>query len=390
MDNFIYNAPTKVFFGKGRENELGEILKSYNIKKIMLHYGHSSIKKSGLYDKITKILNDNKIEFIDFGGADANPKLSKVLEGIKIIKNNPVDLILAVGGGSVIDSAKSMAVGAKVDFSPWKFSIKEETAKDHIPVGVILTLSASGSDMSNSCVITNDQTLEKRGFSSEENRPLFAILNPELTFSVNKFQTGCGIVDIMMHTLERYFNGSSDNEPADGFAEALLRSVIKAAKVVVKDPTDYDARAVLMLMSSLSHNDLTSIGKGKMLFVHQIEHAVSGVYPSVAHAAGLAVLFPAWCKFYVNYDTDKFNQLATNVFDLRKANKLENAKAGIQEFEKLFASLGMPKSFKDLGIDNPDIELLADLVTDNGKKVISHPKKDMDKEVVKTIIKSCL
>ena len=193
-----------------------------------------------------------------------------------------------------------------------------------------------------------------------------------------------------MHTLERYFNGSSDNEPADGFAEALIKSVIKAAKKIMKDPTDYDARAVLMLMSSLSHNDLTSIGKGKMLFVHQIEHAVSGVYPEVAHAAGLAVLFPAWCKYYVNYDTDKFNQLAINVFDLRKTNKMDNARAGIQEFEKLFATLGMPKTFKDLGINNPDIELLADLVTDNGNRVIAHPKKDMDKEVVKTILKSCL
>ena len=154
--------------------------------------------------------------------------------------------------------------------------------------------------------------------------------------------------------------------------------------------TDFNKASANPSAGSLSHNDLTSIGKGKMLFVHQLEHAVSGVYPEVAHAAGLAVLFPAWCKYYVSYDTDKFNQLAINVFDLRKANKMDNAKAGIQEFEKLFAALGMPKTFKDLGINNPDIELLADLVTDNGNRVISHPKKDMDKEVVKIILKSCL
>ena len=194
----------------------------------------------------------------------------------------------------------------------------------------------------------------------------------------------------MMHTLERYFNESSEIEPADGFAEALLRSVIQAAKKVITNPTDYDARAVLMLMSSLSHNDLTSIGKGKLLFVHQLEHALSGVYPNVAHAAGLAVLFPAWAKYYVNYDTDKFNQLATNVFNLHKTNKLDNAKAGIAEIEKLFNLLDMPRSLKDLGVLNPDIENLANLVINNGERVIPHHKKNMDKEVVKAIFKSCL
>ena len=209
-------------------------------------------------------------------------------------------------------------------------------------------------------------------------------------YSLSKTQTAYGVVDIMMYTLERYFNESSDNEPADGFAEALLRSVIKATKTVIKNPTDYDARAVLMLMSSLSHNDLTSIGKGKMLYVHQLEHALSGVYPDVAHAAGLAVLFPAWCKYYVNYDTDKFNALATNVFGLHKQNKLENAKAGIQEIVKLFDLLDMPKTFKDLNIVNPDINGLVNLVTDNGQRVIAHPKKDMDREVVKTIFNYCL
>lgn len=257
-------------------------------------------------------------------------------------------------------------------------------------MGVILTIAASGSELSNSCVIQDDEKQIKRGFNDDLIRPVFAIENPKLTYSVSKVQTAYGIVDIMMHTLERYFNGSSDNEPADGFAEALLRSVIKAGKKVMDNPTDYDARAVLMLMSSLSHNDITSIGKGKMLFVHQIEHAVSGVYPEVAHAAGLAVLFPAWAKYYVNYDTDKFNSLAVNVFGIHKTNKLDNAKAGIQEIEKLFASLGMPKTFKDLGIDKVDVELLANLVTDNGNRVIAHPKKDMDKDVVKTIINSCL
>ena len=194
----------------------------------------------------------------------------------------------------------------------------------------------------------------------------------------------------MMHTLERFFNGSSDNEPADGFSEALLRSVIKAAKVVINNPTDYDARAVLMLMSSFSHNGITSIGKGNLLYVHQLEHAVSGVYPQVAHAAGLAVLFPAWARYYVNYDTDKFDRLATNVFGLNNRNKLDNAKAGISEIEKLFSLLEMPKTFKDLGIEDLDIDKLVNLITDRGERIIKHPKKDMDQEVLTAIFKSCL
>ena len=230
----------------------------------------------------------------------------------------------------------------------------------------------------------------KQGFNDDIVRPVFAIENPKLTYSVSKVQTAYGVVDIMMHTLERYFNASSDNEPADGFAEALLRSVIKAARTLINNPTDYDARAVIMLMSSLSHNGLTSIGKGGAFFIHPVEHAVSGMYPQVAHAAGLAVLFPAWAKYYISYDVDKFDSLARNVFGLNNKNKTDNAKAGINEIEKLFAILGMPKTFKDLGINNPDIDKLVNLITDNGERVIKHPKKDMDKEVLTTILKSCL
>ena len=311
-------------------------------------------------------------------------------KGIEEARVFAPNLILGIGGGSVMDTAKNIAVGYFYAGDSFDFNLHKAKPKKALPVGVILTIAASGSELSNSCVIQDDEKQIKRGFNDDLVRPVFAIENPKLTYSVSKVQTAYGIVDIMMHTLERYFNGSSDNEPADGFAEALLRSVIKAAKTVMDNPTDYDARAVLMLMSSLSHNDITSIGKGKMLFVHQIEHAVSGVYPQVAHAAGLAVLFPAWAKYYVNYDTDKFASLATNVFGIHKMNKLDTAKAGIQELEKLFASLNMPKTFKDLGIDKVDVELLANLVTDNGNRVIAHPAKDMDKEVVKAIINSCL
>ena len=390
MIDFDFISPTKIYFGQNKENLIGQICLDGGYKKVFIVIGQGSVKRNGLLDRVLSSLDESGIKYQILEGVRANPIIELCRKGIEQARIFSPNLILAIGGGSVMDTAKNIAVGYYYPGDSFDFNLHKAKPKKALPVGVILTISASGSELSNSCVIQDDDKKVKRGFNDDLVRPVFAIENPKLSYSVSKTQTAYGIVDIMMHTLERYFNASSSNEPADGFAEALLRSVIKAAKTVIDNPTDYDARAVLMLMSSLSHNDLTSIGKGKMLFVHQIEHAVSGVYPEVAHAAGLAVLFPAWAKYYVNYDVDKFNALATNVFNLHKLNKLDNAKAGIQEIEKLFASLDMPKSFKDLGINNVDVELLANIVTDDGNRIISHPKKDMDKDVVKAIINSCL
>ena len=390
MIDFDFISPTKIYFGNNKEELIGQICLENGYKRVYIVIGQGSVKRNGLLGRVLESLDKSGIKYKVLEGVRANPTIDLCHKGIEEARVFAPNLILGIGGGSVMDTAKNIAVGYFYAGDSFDFNLHKAKPKKALPVGVILTIAASGSELSNSCVIQDDEKQIKRGFNDDLIRPVFAIENPKLTYSVSKVQTAYGIVDIMMHTLERYFNGSSDNEPADGFAEALLKSVIKAAKTVMDNPTDYDARAVLMLMSSLSHNDLTSIGKGKMLFVHQIEHAVSGVYPEVAHAAGLAVLFPAWAKYYVNYDTDKFNSLAANVFGIHKMNKLDNAKAGIQEIEKLFASLGMPKSFKDLGVDNVDVELLANLVTDNGNRVIAHPKKDMDKEVVKAIINSCL
>ena len=390
MIDFDFISPTKIYFGNNKEELIGQICLDGGYKRVYIVIGQGSVKRSGLLDRVLESLDNSGIKYQVLEGVRPNPTIDICHKGIEEARVFVPNLILAIGGGSVIDTAKNIAVGYFYAGDSFDFNLHKAKPKKALPVGVILTISASGSELSNSCVIQDDDKKIKRGFNDDLVRPVFAIENPKLSYSVSKVQTAYGIVDIMMHTLERYFNGSSENEPADGFAEALLRSVIKAAKTVINNPTDYDARAVLMLMSSLSHNDLTSIGKGKMLFVHQIEHAVSGVYPDVAHAAGLAVLFPVWAKYYVNYDVDKFNSLATNVFNLHKLNKLDNAKAGIQEIEKLFASLDMPKSFKDLGINNVDVELLANIVTDDGNRIIAHPKKDMDKDVVKAIINSCL
>lgn len=390
MIDFNFVSPTKIYFGSNKEQLIGQICLEGGYKRVYIVIGQGSVKRNGLLNKVLKSLEDSDVEYQILEGVRPNPTIDLCHKGIEEARIFKPDLILAIGGGSVIDTAKNIAVGYYYSGDSFDFNTHKAKPIKALPVGVILTIAASGSELSNSCVVQDDEKQIKMGFNEDIVRPVFAIENPKLTYSVSKVQTAYGIVDIMMHTLERYFHASTDNEPADGFAEALLRSVIKAARVVNKNPTDYESRAVLMLMSSLSHNGLTSIGKKMLLFVHQLEHAVSAVYPSVAHAAGLAVLFPAWAKYYVNYDTDKFNSLAVNVFGLHKKDKLENAKAGIKELEKLFKELEMPASFKDLGINNPDIERLVNIVTNNGNRIIEHPKKNMDKEVVETIYKSCI
>ena len=389
MIDFDFVSPTKIYFGSNKEQLIGQICNEYGYKRVFIVIGQGSIKRTGLLDTVKKSLDESNIKYEILEGVRPNPTIDLCHEGIEEARAFTPNVILAIGGGSVMDTAKNIAAGYFYVGDSFDFNLHKAKPKKALPIGVILTIAASGSELSNSCVIQDDETKVKRGFNCDLVRPVFAIENPKLTYSVSKVQTAYGIVDMMMHTLERYFNPSSDNEPADGFAESLLRSVIKAAKTVVDNPTDYDARAVLMLMSSLSHNGVTSIGKNSLLYVHQLEHAVSGLYPEVAHAAGLAVLFPAWAKYYIPLDTDKFDRLARNVFGLNNKNKLENAKAGIEQLEKLFKLLNMPKSFRDLGINNPDIDKLVNLVTDNGTRVINHPKKDMDKEVLTAIFNSC-
>ena len=389
MNNFDFEIKTKLFFGKDKHKEVGNILSSYNAKKIVVFIGQSSVKKSGLLDQVIVCLRDKNIDYIVLEGVRANPTDGLAKDFLKKVKEFQPDFLLAVGGGSVIDTAKLMAVGYYYDGDCFDFNLHKAVPIKALPLGVILTISASGSEMSTSCVIQNDATMIKRGFNSELVRPTFAIENPELTYSVNPYQTMCGIVDIMSHTLERYFQESNEQEPADGFAESLLKSVMEAGKRVIDNPLDYYSRSVLMLMSSLSHNGLTSIGKKAFLLVHQFEHALSGVYPEVAHGAGLAMLFPAWMKYYAEIDLDKFDRFARNVFGLNNPNKLENAKDGVKALENYFKSINAPLSFKELGIDNPDIDKLVDVLLDGGKKEIPHYKKPINLEIARIIYESC-
>lgn len=388
MIDFDFYTPTKIYFGKDKELSIGSILKEHNFKRILIIIGQGSVRKNGLLDKIFLKLNENNVSYKLLEGVRANPTADFVRSNIQDIKEYQPDMILAIGGGSVIDTAKSISVSYYYDGDPFDFNTYKTEAKKALPIGVILTIAASGSEGSNSCVLQDDILNIKQGFNSDLVRPIFAIENPELTFSVGKYQTACGIVDIMMHSLERYCMVSSENEPADGFALTLIKSVLEAGKKVIKDPNDYYNRGILMVLSTLSHNGLTNIGKPFKLPVHQLEHALSGLYPSVSHGAGLAVLYPSWANYYIQYDVDKYDKLAQVLFDLHNEDKYKNAYEGVNKMKEYFASLGMPLTYNDLNI-NPDIDKLVKLVTRNGTRVVAHHKKPMDAEVITTIFNNC-
>ena len=390
MIDFDLSIPTKMFFGADKENQIGEILLSYKVKRVIVVVGQGSVKRTGLLDLVISKIEEKKINYKVIEGVRPNPTIDFVRDALKVTKEFKPDFILAVGGGSVIDTAKSIACGYYYDGDPFDFNMYRAKPKKALPIGTILTISAAGSEMSTSCVIQDDKTGDKRGFNSDLIRPAFVIENPKLTYSVSPYQTACGIVDIMMHTLERYFQPSCDNEPADNFAEGVLKAVIKAGQKVMRYPEDYESRAVLMLMSSWSHNGLTGIGKQFGMPVHQLEHGLSGMYESIAHGAGLAVLWPAWAKYYMQYDVDKFDKYARNVWNSQLSNKEDNALQGIKLTEEFFRYIGMPSRLMEFKVGAIDIDGLINKLTDNGTRVVAHPVKPLDGEVARIIYNSCL
>ena len=373
MQNFDFYTPTRMIFGKDTQKQVGKIVKEYGFKKVLVHFGGASAKKSGLLDQVTDALEAEGIAYVTLGGVQANPTLAMAKEGIELCKKEGVDMILAVGGGSVIDSSKCIADGVgNPDTDVWNFFIGQGAPKKALPVGVILTLSASGSEMSASCVITNEEQGLKRGFNSVTHRPLFSICNPELTYTVSKFQTGCGTVDIMMHTLERYFSLGGDTPLTDRIAEGLLKTVIEAGKVADQEPDNYEARASLMWAGSLSHNGLTRLGRDFFMQVHQLEHELSGMYPRIAHGAGLSALWPSWARYVCAGDVNRFARYAVNVWniDMDFENPMNTALAGIQATEDFFKSLGMPTSLKELDVEPEKIEEMAVKCTNYGKRTL--------------------
>ena len=358
MQNFTFHTPTKVFFGKGTEKQVGEIIKSYGFSKVLFHYGSGSIKKSGLYDVVVASLKESGIDYVELGGVEANPKLSLARKAAELAKSEKVDMILAVGGGSVLDSAKAAAAGAYYDCDPWEFSSKKRAPEKALPVGTILTLAASGSEMSDSCVITNEDGWLKRGFNAPSNRPLFSIMNPELTCSLPPYQTSCGCTDILMHTMERYFSHEKHTELTDSISEALMRTVMHNAHVLMKDPQNYDARAEIMWAGSLSHNGLTGCGTAGDWASHQIEHELGGMF-DVAHGAGLAAVWGSWARYVYQEEPEKFAHFAIHVMgvpaDSGTAEK--TALAGIRAMEDFFRSINMPVSLSELGVHPTDDQI---------------------------------
>lgn len=363
MNNFDWYAPTHIVFGRGTESEVSSLLKSSKCNRVLLHYGSGSVIRTGLLGKIKSSLENACIDYIELGGVVANPRLSLVYEGIELAKSKGVDFILAVGGGSVIDSAKAIAYGAAADFDVWDLYDRKRTPESALPVGVVLTIAAAGSEMSNSSVITNENGGIKRGYSNNMVRPKFAILNPELTMTLPDFQTACGCTDIMMHTMERYFTSAGNMELTDGIAEALLRTVIKNALILVEDPKNYEARAEVMWAGSLSHNGLTGCGNGGDDFAtHRIEHEISGMF-DVAHGAGLAAIWGSWARYVLDDCLPRFKQFATNVWNVEDSGDCrEVALEGIARTEGFFKSIGMPISLNDFGFEITDevIDELAD------------------------------
>lgn len=373
MNNFEFYVPTKVLFGKDTQKQVGVLIKEYGFKKVLIHFGGESAERSGLLGQVTASLEDAGVNYVLLGGVQPNPTLSMVKRGIKLALEEQVDFILAIGGGSVIDSSKCIADGAaNPQADVWKFCTKELVPEKALPHGNILTLAASGSEMSNSCVITNEDGGLKRGFGSPLHRPLFTICNPELTYTVNRFQTGCGTVDIMMHTLERYFSVTRDTALTDRIAEGLLKSVVEAGAVADKNPEDYEARATLMWAGSLSHNDLTSVGRAFFMQVHQMEHELSGMYPNIAHGAGLSALFCSWCRYIYRQDVPRFVQYAVRVWNQEMDYEYpeRTALAGIQVTEDFFQSLGMPISLTELGVSDEKLEEMTEKCTFFGTRTL--------------------
>ena len=368
MDNFIYQNPTKIIFGRDTHKNVGDEVALYG-KKILLHYGGSSIKKSGLYDVVIDSLKKNNIEVFELSGVVPNPHLAMVYEGIKICKDNDIDFILAVGGGSVIDSAKAISGGVNYDGDIWDLLGSAKPYDKGLPYGCILTLPATGTEMNHRSVITNEKTKEKRGTSFAF--PTFSILNAELCATLPKHQVANGIVDMHAHLLERYFTTSSNVEVSDRLLEADMKTIMNLAKDVYDDPTNYEKYSQIMWAGTIAHNYLLCCGRTTDWASHQIEHEISGMYEEIAHGAGLAVIFPAWMKHVYKVDLNRFAQFAVRVMNVEMDyDDLEKtAYKGIVALENFYESLDMPKTLSDLGIKESDIDTLAKNATRNGTKV---------------------
>ncbi len=360
MFDFRYYTPTKVVFGRNTESQVADLIREAGGTKVLIHYGGGSVVRSGLLQKVTDCLNAAGIPHVSLGGAVPNPRLGLVLEGIELCRREKVDFLLAVGGGSCIDSAKAIGYGVTNEGDVWDFYDYRRKATACLPLGVILTIAATGSEMSDSSVITREEGLIKRGYSSDLGRPRFAIMNPELTMTLPDYQTACGCADIMMHTMERYFTNGGNMEITDSIAEGLLRTVMANAEILVRDPRNYDARAEIMWAGSLSHNGLTGCGNdGGDWMTHKLEHELGGLY-DVAHGAGLTALWGSWARYVYQNCLPRFKKYALRVMGVEDLGTDEEiALKGIEATEDFFRRIHMPTNLRELGVNATEEDLIT-------------------------------
>ncbi|MBO5445661.1 MAG: iron-containing alcohol dehydrogenase [Muribaculaceae bacterium] len=364
MENFTFFPATKYVFGRGVENQVADQLKVFGMKKPLIVYGKGSVVRSGLLDRVRKSIADAGIEHEELGGVQPNPTDDKVYEGIALAKEKGVDSLLAVGGGSSIDTAKAIAAALPYNGDFWDFYCGKAKVTKALPVGVVLTIPAAGSEGSGNTVITKISDMRKLGMGSDSLRPKFALMNPELTFTLPPYQTAAGITDMLAHIMERYFSNTPEVEITDRVAEGVMKAIITEAPKVMADPENYDARANIMWSGTLAHNGVCSGGRVEDWATHALEHELSALY-GVTHGAGLAVMFPAWMTYAMRENPGKLAQYARRVFDVEEADDTKAAAIGIERLKDFLTSIGMPVTMKGLVIENADTALLAQKVTES-------------------------
>lgn len=371
MLNFDYCSPTRFIFGKDTENRTGELLREYAPKKLLLHYGMNSVKKSGLLDNIKKQLEAENIDYIELGGVKPNPVDSMVYKGIELCRKEKVDFILAIGGGSAIDSAKAIAMGVYYEGDFWEAFANRIPAKKALPLATVLTIPATGTEASAATVITKEEGKLKYGYHSQLLKPVFSIMNPELTFTLPPYQTACGISDMCTHICERYFSNTPETGLTDSLCEAVLKTIIAYAPRVFANPEDYEARANIMWAGTLAHNDSLGLDREQDWSTHAIEHELSAIY-DVAHGAGLAVILPAFMLYTVDHDINRYAAFAHNIFGIQPnfRNLKETALKGIKAYKDFMRSIGLPTDLEALGADPADIPAMVPRVRrNNGDKL---------------------
>ena len=370
MNDFRYCAPTQYVFGRGVESKTGELTRMMGCERVMIVYGGGSVLRSGLLDRVKQSLEAEGIEYIDLGGISPNPTDDRVYEGIEMCRSNGVEGVLAVGGGSVIDTAKAIAGGALYGGDFWDFFAGKAIMTEALPIGVVLTIPAAGSEGSGNSVITKIDGLHKLSLRTDTAlRPRFAVMNPELTFTLPPYQTASGVADMMTHIFERYFTNTPNVEVTDRVAEGVLKAIITEAPKVMAEPENYDARANIMWSGTLAHNGVCGTGRQEDWVSHFMEHELSAVY-GVTHGAGLAVMVPAWMTFMADHNPGKIAQFARRVMDVDIADDREAALKGVECLKAFYKSIGLPTTIKELGVENPDIDLLVKKLHENKGEII--------------------